>query len=707
MKQLSLLAGFLFCTTAVLAQRHAGAAQSMMPEPATEQEAAIAKQLGLQGKVIQARGGATLYQETFSNGFDGSNGNGAWTASDDQDGSLWIWVTPEGQGLYFDGASTGPSYNGASTGSTHPGGFYSGNAGALESTTASDGWMIYDNDFFHGGAITEDNPQIYNEGELTSPWLDFSSNASVIVTWESFFRYCCQQAAPLQLEVGTTEEGVTTWTSFEAHGDFIQSGNTYSANSLTVSLDVSCAAANQDSVQLRFAYRQQFTDPAYTHYFWAIDDVKVTSYAEQNDLEITQVTNGDITNFWEYRITPMEQAIGVADGGLVAGIFYKNVGTETQYDVTALVEILDEDSMPIFSVTESIDTIFSYGQSPTCPPALEQGIYVNTGWVPDAPGNYYLRATLSLQDPMGEVTPLNNVLAKEFVFSEDVYGHDDEASFTSEFGPRDSDESAGSFAPAGWGSFFHCPNEGSQAYGVAVRFGADAGLNANGQAEAFEFAVRLYSVQDYDINNYVSFEEEYFYISSPPNPQGDPNLEVFFAFEDPIELLPVDFDAATGTGNFYFASVLSEFTQGGQLTVLGQSGNDTDFSCADYERNSLGDYVWFTSFTGTPAIRLITSERESFVLMEELLSRQGVVLEQNMPNPSGGNTAIRYSLTQSHEVAIKVRDTMGRIVAEKDMGTLGAGEYTWEVNVGDWASGVYTYTLEVDRWSMTKRMSVH
>ena len=31
------------------------------------------------------------------------------------------------------------------------------------------------------------------------------------------------------------------------------------------------------------------------------------------------------------------------------------------------------------------------------------------------------------------------------------------------------------FSPSGLGSIFHCPNAGSQAYGLAVTFGADAG----------------------------------------------------------------------------------------------------------------------------------------------------------------------------------------------------------------------------------------
>ena len=81
-------------------------------------------------------------------------------------------------------------------------------------------------------------------------------------------------------------------------------------------------AANQDSVQLRFAYRQQFDEPA-AHYFWGIDDVVVTSYPEENDLEITRVTNGDITTLWEYRITPMEQAIGAVDDSWLPESFTK------------------------------------------------------------------------------------------------------------------------------------------------------------------------------------------------------------------------------------------------------------------------------------------------------------------------------------------------------------------------------------------------
>ena len=311
--------------------------------------------------------------------------------------------------------------------------------------------------------------------------LDFTNDGSVIVNWESYFRYCCFPFAPVFLEVGVTENTVTTWTTFDAHGDFIESANEASANPLPVSLDVSCVAAYEDSVQLRFAYRQApETGQGYSHYYWGIDDVTVTSNTVANDLEITQVTNGNVFTVWEYRMTPLEQAIdGAVEGGLVAGVMYKNAGTETQYNVDVLVEILDEDSMPIFSIIETIDTLYSYAQAPNCPANIQDTLYVETGWEPSATGDYGLRITMMLDDSlaMDDATPTNNVLAKDFFYTQDVYGHDDESTLDVELRPRESETFQDSSTPPGFGSY-HCPNAGSIAYGIAVKFGPNTGLNA-------------------------------------------------------------------------------------------------------------------------------------------------------------------------------------------------------------------------------------
>ena len=47
------------------------------------------------------------------------------------------------------GGTTGFYSDGSPTGVDHPGGEYSTNIGVLESTTADNGWMIFDCDYYN------------------------------------------------------------------------------------------------------------------------------------------------------------------------------------------------------------------------------------------------------------------------------------------------------------------------------------------------------------------------------------------------------------------------------------------------------------------------------------------------------------------------------------------------------------------------------
>ena len=56
-----------------------------------------------------------------------------------------------------------------------------------------------------------------------------------------------------------------------------------------------------------------------SHYYWGVDDVTISSNEVVNDLEVVQVVNGDVFNVFEYRVTPIEQAILGSEGGMLAG----------------------------------------------------------------------------------------------------------------------------------------------------------------------------------------------------------------------------------------------------------------------------------------------------------------------------------------------------------------------------------------------------
>ena len=104
----SLFAASVVCLSAsAWAQTPADFNTAMHPEPVSLEEANLSRELGKQPQTYLRGGGTILFQETFANGFDGINGNGAWTVSDNAGDSLWVWVQPGGQGLYADGAATG------------------------------------------------------------------------------------------------------------------------------------------------------------------------------------------------------------------------------------------------------------------------------------------------------------------------------------------------------------------------------------------------------------------------------------------------------------------------------------------------------------------------------------------------------------------------------------------------------------------------
>jgi len=647
---------------------------AQVPMELTDAEAQAMRGSGESALEVAQRGGGTiLFYEDFANGFEGNNGIGAWTAEDTGEGMIWQAVDEAGNGYYADGTASGVQ---------PPAGEFSTNIASMNSTTADNGWMVFDCDYFNT-PISEGYEN--TEGWITSPTLDFSAVGSVVITWEQYFRYCCYPYAPIYLQV--SNDGGATWTTFDAHGSFIESANTASANVLTTSVDISCAAAYSAEVQVRFSYLQApETGDAYSHYYWGIDDVTISENPVANDLAVVQVTNGDVYNVFEYRVTPLEQAIPEADGGLLAGVLYRNNGNADQDETTVTVKIYDEGGTELSSTTTELGTVNSFANAANCPANSQDTVYVATGWTPTATGNYVLEATIASANE--DESSDDNTLSKVIVYTDDEYGHDDESTLDVEFTPRDSDIE-GLFNPAGYGNYFHMHNEGSMAYGVTVRFGPSCG------GGDLEFETRLYTYDGAVGLTDSPFETTYWTYDDAWTPSEVDNSDfVYLPFEDPIELT---------NENFYFVGVINEFESEAQLTVLGNADSDTDNSTGDYNLTGAGDYVWFTSQTATPAIRLILSER---VGIDEIANRNGIELHQNVPNPANGTTMIRFELLQARNVTVEMRDLQGRLIQAVERGQLPAGMHQVDLNVADLQGGIYTYTLVADGMRLTKKMMV-
>jgi len=79
-------------------------------------------------------------------------------------------------------------------------------------------------------------------------------------------------------------------------------------------------------------------------------------------------------------------------------------------------------------------------------------------------------------------------------------------------------------------------------------------------------------------------------------------------------------------------------------------------------------------------------------------------LHQNYPNPFNPTTTIGFALETKSTVRLDVFNVLGQSVAEYDLGTLSAGEHTWEFDGSDLSSGIYYYRLATDEGSDARKM---
>jgi hypothetical protein len=655
MKKISILFSTLLIAGGAFAQSKTGVNpdQESGKTHASAHEIRMSNTQGAENLVMpKGERGDQFFCEDFANGFDGNNPIGAWTFEDSGNDNIW---------MVADGNS--------------PAGEFSSNLNGIASPTAANGWVIFDCDLFNT-PISDGVEDV--TGFLYAPEMDMSGMNSVIVDYYQYFRYCCFSASPLTVEVSTN--GGTDWTAFPAHGTFVPSANSLSANPLYTKVDISCAAAGEESVLIRWAYNSAVAT-GYSHYFWGLDDICIYENPVVNDLEVRQVTNGDIYNIWEYRITPLDQAITAANGGLLALVIYRNNGTSDQTNVEITIEILD-DAMSVLSttVTDPFE-MPAFANTPECPSFLLDTLFIDTNWEPTSLGTYYVRASIAA-DATDE-TPADNTLDREIEYTSDEYGHDGPMDFDLEVGALVNDDDPDLFDRTGYGSFYTCPNEGSTAHGITVVFGenSDNGTEfAAGLAEVVEF------LDDGDFINagYYNYNEEWF--------TGDP---YYLPYDDSYEL---------ATDQVYFAAIFTETETEGNLTVLANDETDNDNSTAVINLNGDGEPTWFSSQNWTPGIRLILSER---VGVNEIDVTTGLDSFQVNPNPASSVANLNFDLNTTVVVAYEVRDMTGKLIEFKNLGRFVEGNNNVQINVSNYAAGNYNVSLVLGgQHFVTRQMSV-
>lgn len=84
----------------------------------------------------------------------------------------------------------------------------------------------------------------------------------------------------------------------------------------------------------------------------------------------------------------------------------------------------------------------------------------------------------------------------------------------------------------------------------------------------------------------------------------------------------------------------------------------------------------------------------------------GFNLEQNIPNPFNGVTAIGFNLPEQNEVSLVIYNELGQVVRTLVSGTVGAGHHSVPFDASELANGTYFYTLKAGNYVKTIRMQL-
>ncbi len=214
---------------------------------------------------------------------------------------------------------------------------------ALTSTTASDGFALFDSDNYCSGS---------QSGYIkTVAPIDCSTHPSVVVTFEQYFRKFNDNAC----FVGVSTDG-TNWTDIQVNGTL--AGNIATPNDLHSSVNITAQAAGHATVYIRFLYLSQGGLPSHgCDYNWMVDDVALAE-ADNYDLSLDKViwgSNGAFgtLNYYQVPVTEIQPIVfcGVVENlGLLSQtdvVFHADVTTPAYAGATAASTVL----------TTAIDTI--------------------------------------------------------------------------------------------------------------------------------------------------------------------------------------------------------------------------------------------------------------------------------------------------------------------------------------------------------------
>lgn len=528
-----------------------------------------------------------------------------------------------------------------------PTGFFSVGMGAIASTTAGNGFALFDSDAW-GNDLSVQDAWI---GNATA--IDLSLIPNVRLSFEHYYR-----AFQGDCFVEFSSNG-TDWTSVQLAAEIAVNSSTDNPRFDVV--DCSAFIGGEANAFFRFRYIGGWD------YAWMVDDVQLLE-TPLNDLALDFSVLEHVGRGFEYARIPSSQI-----DELTYSAQFFNFGVADQNNSVSNFVLTDENAVELVNTTTDPQTLMAGDTvfiSNTFSNTWEEGLYTAEFTV----------SSDEDQDGGGQFG--NNTDTRFFAIDDALYaldGVDVYPASLSSIGTNSFDGEADGLVCMTQ----YTTNQELEVYGIEI------GITTT-SVEGAGIVVGL--VDTTNVFADAGSQDDWFVVSEEYEVTADDitNQFIRIPFEDSQIIDP---------STFYAAVELSSFSNSSDVRILDDVTVPQPF---DASMIFLGNDQATFSNGNAFLIRLITAPIAPESVTEITADFAGAL----RPNPATDVAQFDYNLTQSEDITIIVTDALGREVSVERLGQMSVGTYTHTLNLQGLAAGLHNVTIRTQTAQTTSQLSV-
>jgi len=598
--------------------------------------------------LMNAEKSVPFWTEDFANGIPSG-----WTNA----GTPWVYRGP----------STSPNQNTGSQGA------YASNGTPIASLSASNGFIIFDSDYYdnngNAGAFGTGMYPTPHTGDLMTDMIDMSAYTDVTLTFHSYYRTFAGQAFVDFYVGGLFVERVPV------HANIAVNDATYTDEVALVRVPFS--VVGNANVQMSFVFdgSTNTVNGFKGYYFWQIDDLALAE-TPANLIEIEDVVVG---GFWidylnysgaglngivglDYSVTPLTQL--ASHPYVIEGVL-RNAGAADQnsmlkyevYGAGSYLGTSSATSVPAYSATNTVDSVIVTTSPSLSPPV---GLYGVAIW--------------GESDSAGVATTVSDTTYRIFEISDYIYGKDL------------GDNNPGSWTLGGVADQNHITTR-YEIYADDQLYGLKAYISSESVAGA-EVKAIIYELDSTAANGVILLAESDNYTLT----SQDRGAWIDIPFIDPIDLY---------AGYAYEFGIVG-FQHPTDTSLIGTSGKSlyngehSLFDELGLSSQSGGTPTWYY-ITNTPMVRM--NFDPSLIPPPASLSNLSDERIKIYPNPNNGIFIISLEKNKIYDV------TITNVLGETVLITKTSG-ISNTIDLSIFNKGVYTIELKNENQTFTDKIIV-